>query len=216
MRMRGPWPEAAERSHIDDAAAALFQVRESLTRDEKWAAGIGGKDRVPLLDGELGEFHGGVVGGIIDEHVNGAELADYFVYHLANAQLVGHVAAQGECVRAALGNLFDDLAGLGLDSRKVMATVAPWSAAARAMARPSLFAAPVTRTIFPDRGAGLSITLFFMGDFFVIHGFYLKGAPRRSSECGARRTPVRARRFQAGGRLLNFLFTTEGMFGGAA
>ena len=74
MGVAGPGANPTERTDIDDAAARGAEMRQSLARDEKRAAGIGFEDLVPLLEREALERGGGEDGGVVDEDVETVEL----------------------------------------------------------------------------------------------------------------------------------------------
>lgn len=118
MGVSGPGANPTEGTNIDDASARGAEPRESLARDEERAAGIGFKDRVPLLEGEALESGGAEDGGIVDEDVEMVKRGSDGSDRGANRGFGTDVACDGE--RAAAEG--DDFSGglSGLDLRRAI------------------------------------------------------------------------------------------------
>src|SRR5579871_1390246 len=120
MSMCWPWPETAQRSHVDNLgldrsgtfASAPAHPFQSFTADEKWPACVGGKNRIPLLDRQLLELRSLIVRGIVHQDVDASELATDLLHHGSYACFFGHVATESESPDPMCREVDDCLSGL--------------------------------------------------------------------------------------------------------
>ena len=71
-----PRDASSQRSHVDDPSLPLSQMLQGLARNQKRPACVGGKNRIPLLHGQLIEFYGFVVGGVVDQDIDSSQFPD--------------------------------------------------------------------------------------------------------------------------------------------
>src|SRR5215471_7075361 len=102
--MGRPWPESAERSHVDNfglnSSSSLSpwtpHPLQGFPRDQKGCPGVGSEDRVPLADRQLLEFNGFVIRRVVHQDVDTAKFAACLPHHGADAGFIGQVTVKGE------------------------------------------------------------------------------------------------------------------------
>ena len=153
MGVSGPGVKTAEGTHVDDAAVRGAEMRQGFSRDEEWAAGIGFKDCIPLIESQAFKGRGSEDGGVIDEDV---ETAKGGMTCATAARTEGSErTSQGTAreLRPSAAMAAAVAAASDSEERYEMATSAPAWARVSAMARPRRRAPPVTNTDLPARGA---------------------------------------------------------------
>ncbi len=85
---------------------------QGLARDQKWAASVGGKYCVPLLEGDRAEFGGLVVGGVVDQNIDSAQFLHGFLDCRPDAFFVGNVTTQSHGADSEAAHVDDGMLGL--------------------------------------------------------------------------------------------------------
>src|SRR6185503_5726624 len=112
VRMTGPGTQTAQRAQVDDLSPPLPQMLQSLARDQERAARVGGKYCVPLLQCDLVELDGLIVGGVVDQNIDSAQLLHGFPDCGPDALFLGDVAPQGHGTDSEAAQVDDGMLGL--------------------------------------------------------------------------------------------------------
>jgi hypothetical protein len=98
--VRGPGPDAAEGTDVDDAALSSLEMGQSLAGNKEGAAGIGLEDAIPTVEGERSQIGRFVDGGVVDEEIEMAEMSEDRGDGLLNGLLGADIAGNGNALRA--------------------------------------------------------------------------------------------------------------------
>lgn len=114
MGVSGPCVETTERTHVDDAALRNAEMRQCFARDEEWAARVGFKDGIPLVEGQAFEGCGSEDGCVVDEDVEAAKGCGDLGDCGADGEFGANVTGDGERAAAKSGDGSSGFGGIAL------------------------------------------------------------------------------------------------------
>src|SRR5579862_208361 len=103
MGMRRPGTQSAERSHVNDLSFNFLRLRsrtfaahplQRFARHQKRSARVRSKNIIPLTHGQALEFRRVVVGRVVYQNVDSAELMAGLLHHFPNTAFVRNIALQ--------------------------------------------------------------------------------------------------------------------------
>ena len=138
--------------HVNDPAPApVGHLVDEMLGDQEDAGQVCREDLIPGIFGELLETAIAVDGRVVDQDVDGAEVALDFVAHRLDLGLHGHIVGVVTGLATEVADGVANLVGGRPPVLQLMATSAPAWARAMATARPMPRELPVTNAFLPNR-----------------------------------------------------------------
>ncbi len=114
MGMGGPRLQPSQRADIDNSPSMLPQLRRAGLGHQKWAAHVGGKHRIELCCGNIGEINRLIGPGIVDQQIQGPEFLMDLLHRSLDRAFLLQIAIDGMAFAAQACNLLDHPLGFGL------------------------------------------------------------------------------------------------------
>src|ERR1700730_15417147 len=118
VSMTSPGTQSAQRTHVDDFSSSFPQMLQRFARNQKRTASVGVKDLVPLLERELSELGGLVVGGIVNQDIDSAQLLCRLLDCRPDALFVRDVTTQSHGPSAEAPNVDHSMLGVARGGAK--------------------------------------------------------------------------------------------------